>query len=139
MAKQGKLSGNWVPIDFSELDSLVSWFEIPVVHFQRAKAFYEHVFQTSLEVGILGEYTMGFFPVSSGPSGSLVMGEGYKPSVYGPRIYINCNPDLQPFVNRALEMGGQIIVPKMKISEEVGFICFVLDSEGNSLAMHSQN
>jgi predicted enzyme related to lactoylglutathione lyase len=27
----------------------------------------------------------------------------------------------------------------MKISEEVGFICFVLDSEGNSLAMHSQN
>ncbi len=115
----------------------MSRFEIPVVHFGRAKGFYEYVFQMHLQVSVLGEYTMGFFPPDSGVSGALVMGEGYKPSVYGPRIYLNCNPDLQPFVGRALEMGGKIIVPKMQISPEVGFVAFVLDSEGNALGFHS--
>ncbi len=119
------------------MNPLLNWFEIPVVHFQRAKSFYEYVFQVQIQVSQLGDYTMGFFPVESGPSGSLVMGEGYMPSVYGPRIYLNCNPDLQPFVNRALEMGGKIIVPKMLITEEVGYVSFILDSEGNALAFHS--
>jgi predicted enzyme related to lactoylglutathione lyase len=50
---------------------------------------------------------------------------------------LNCNPDLQPFVDRALEMGASLIVPKTMITPEVGFVAFVTDSEGNSLAFHS--
>jgi hypothetical protein len=119
------------------MNRFLNWFEIPVSHFQRARTFYEYVFQIQIQVSVLGEYSMGFFPVDSGPSGSLVQGEGYNPSLFGPRLYLNCNPDLQPFVDRALEMGASLIVPKTMITPEVGFVAFVTDSEGNSLAFHS--
>ncbi|HOY94944.1 MAG TPA: VOC family protein [Catalimonadaceae bacterium] len=115
----------------------LNWFEIPVLEFYRAKAFYEYVFQTELTISALGAYTMGFFPTGSGPSGSIVQGEGYQPSVFGPRLYLNCNPDLQVFVDRALEAGGKLVVPKMLITEEVGYVSFILDCEGNALAFHS--
>ena len=85
------------------MERLINWFEIPVLEFYRAKAFYEYVFQTDLTISALGAYTMGFFPQDSGPSGAIVQGEGYQPSVYGPRLYLNCNPDLQVFVDRAIE------------------------------------
>jgi predicted enzyme related to lactoylglutathione lyase len=119
------------------MKQLLNWFEIPVLEFYRAKAFYEYVFQTNLTISALGAYTMGFFPTETGPSGALVQGEGYQPSVFGHRLYLDCNPDLQVFLDRAVHAGGQVIVPKMKITEEVGYVAFVLDSEGNSLAFHS--
>jgi predicted enzyme related to lactoylglutathione lyase len=116
----------------------LSWFEIPVLEFYRAKAFYEYVFQTDIRVSALGDYTMGFFaPQEGGTTGSIVQGEGYQPSVYGPRLYLNCNPDLQVFVDRALEAGGVMVVPKRLIAEDVGYVSFILDCEGNALALHS--
>ncbi len=121
------------------MDRLLNWFEIPVLEFYRAKAFYEYVFQIDLTISALGDYTMGFFPPGVGPTGSIVQGEGYQPSVYGHRLYLNCNPDLQVFVDRALEAGGKIIVPKLLITEEVGYVAFILDCEGNALAFHSMN
>lgn len=117
---------------------LLSWFEIPVFEFYRAKAFYEYVFQLELSISALGAYTMVFFPSADGPTGAIVQGEGYQPNVFGHRLYMNCNPNLQPFVNRAIEAGGTLLVPKFQIAEEVGFVAFVLDSEGNTLAFHSQ-
>lgn len=116
---------------------MIHWFEIPVQNFVRAKAFYEYVFQIEMPVSPMGEYTMGFFPPRGGVSGAIVHGDGYQPSVYGSRIYLSCNPDLQEFMDRAVEAGGRVIVPKYRISEEVGYCAFVLDSEGNSLAFHS--
>jgi predicted enzyme related to lactoylglutathione lyase len=119
------------------MEKLLSWFEIPVLEFYRARAFYEYVFQTELTISAMGAYTMGFFPTGSGLGGAIVQGEGYQPSVFGHRLYLNCNPDLQIFVDRAIEAGGQVVVPKRLITEEVGYIAFVLDCEGNALAFHS--
>ena len=121
------------------MERFLNWFEIPVLEFYRAKAFYEYVFQTELSISALGAYTMGFFPTDGGSSAAIVQGEGYQPSVYGPRLYLNCNPDLQIFVDRALEAGGKIIVSKLQITEEVGFVAFILDCEGNALAFHSMS
>lgn len=118
---------------------MLNWFEIPVLEFYRAKAFYEYVFQTELTISALGAYTMGFFSSGSGSSGAIVQGEGYQPSVFGHRLYLNCNPDLQVFVDRAVEAGAKVVVPKMRITEEVGYVAFILDSEGNALAFHSLN
>lgn len=117
----------------------INWFELPVLNFLRAKAFYEYVFQFEMIVGPFGDYQMGFFPSPEGPMGAIVQGEGYQPSVYGPRIYLNCNPDLQIYIDRAIEAGGSQIVPKSFISEEVGFCAFIMDTEGNALAFNSQN
>ena len=116
---------------------MIHWFEIPVLDFYRAKRFYEYVFQIEIPVSDMGAYTMGFFPAKGEVAGAIVQGDGYQPSVYGARIYLTCNPDLSAFVERAVQMGGQVIVPKFLITEEVGYCAFVLDSEGNSIAMHS--
>ena len=35
--------------------------------------------------------------------------------------------------------GGKVIVPKRQISEEYGYMGLFIDSEGNRVAMHSQN
>jgi predicted enzyme related to lactoylglutathione lyase len=34
--------------------------------------------------------------------------------------------------------GGQIIQPKTQISEAIGFMGIILDSEGNRIALHSR-
>lgn len=120
------------------MQNLLSWFEIPVLEFYRARAFYEYVFQTELRVSALGDYTMGFFQPGSGIGGSIVQGEGYQPSFFGHRLFFDCNPDLQIYLDRALEAGGKLIVPKQLITEEVGFVAYILDSEGNPLALQSR-
>jgi predicted enzyme related to lactoylglutathione lyase len=116
---------------------LINWFELPVLDFNRARLFYEHVFQMKMPVGPMGEYLMGFFPSPSGPMGAIVQGEGYVPSVYGPRLFLNANPNLDEFLVRALEAGAQLIVPKTFISEDVGYCAYILDPEGNAIALNS--
>jgi predicted enzyme related to lactoylglutathione lyase len=35
--------------------------------------------------------------------------------------------------------GGKVTMPKTKISDEIGFMAFFVDSEGNGMALHSNN
>lgn len=117
--------------------SLINWFELPVLNFLRAKAFYEYVFQFEMPVGPMGEYMMGFFPSPEGPMGAIVQGEGFIPSVYGPRLFLNANPNLDEYLGRALEAGATLIVPKTFISDDVGYCAYILDPEGNAIALNS--
>lgn len=119
------------------MSQLINWFELPVLDFNRARNFYEYVFQIQLSIGPVGEYMMGFFPSPSGPMGAIVHGEGYIPSVYGPRLFLNANPNLDVFLQRAMEMGATLIVPKTFISEDVGYCAYILDPEGNAVALNS--
>lgn len=116
---------------------LINWFELPVLDFNRARRFYEHVFQIQMPIGPMGDYLMGFFPSPSGPMGAIVQGDGYVPSVYGPRLFLNANPNLDEYLDRALAYGATLIVPKTFISEDVGFCAYILDPEGNAIAFNS--
>ncbi len=40
----------------------VGWFEIPVTDFDRAKAFYESIFEINFEVSDFGNFKMAIFP-----------------------------------------------------------------------------
>ena len=42
--------------------NIVGWFEIPVSDMDRAKTFYETVFQIQIQVMDFGELKMGWFP-----------------------------------------------------------------------------
>jgi uncharacterized protein len=35
--------------------------------------------------------------------------------------------------------GGKVIMPKTKITDEIGYMAFFEDTEGNAVALHSQN
>lgn len=122
----------------------VGWFEIPVINMDRAIKFYELVFAVKLSRNLLGPLEMAWFPEvekGMGATGSLVLHESfYKPSQDGVLIYFTSQSgDLANELNNVEAAGGQILIRKRQISEEVGYMGLFLDSEGNRIALHSRN
>ena len=120
----------------------LNWFEISVSDMARAKKFYEEVFSIDLyETEMMG-MKMAFFPgdgMNGKVGGGLVEGPYHKPSADGAKIYLNANPDLDVALGKIEAAGGKVTMPKMKISDEVGYMASFIDSEGNGMAMHSNN
>ena len=109
----------------------------------RAKAFYEAVFQGTLEelknpdpTG-LPDMEMWAFPMAmgeSGAAGALVRMAGC-PSGGRTLVYLPCE-DCSVEAARAASHGGKIFKEKMSIGEH-GFIAMVADTEGNVIGLHS--
>lgn len=119
---------------------MISWFEIAVKDIERAKTFYENVFEIKIQVMDFGGTLMGWFPNtdgSRGTTGSLIQNSNYTPSKEGSLVYFK-SKNLQNELNRIEISGGKIIQQKTKISDEYGFMAVFLDSEGNRVALHSK-
>jgi uncharacterized protein len=122
--------------------NVVGWFEIPVENMDRAITFYETVLGLKLQRQQLGPLEMAWFPWvenSIGSPGGLVFSPGnYKPSTDGILIYLTAfSGDCAIEAARAEAAGGKVLVPRRIISEEIGFMAVILDSEGNRIALHS--
>lgn len=118
--------------------SWTNWFEIPVTDIQRAKKFYDAVFETDIHlVDIAPQFKMGIFPHKDVGCALCWSPEHYKPSTEGVTVYMNANPDLLVFQNRIEAAGGKVLSPKKQIDEEHGYMAQFIDSEGNRLALHS--
>ena len=118
----------------------VGWFEIYVNDMERAKAFYQSVFQKGDFMDLSSpEAEMFAFPWvenAGGAAGALVKSDFNKPSGQGTIIYFNCD-DCAVEEKRAGENGGSIVQAKMSIGE-YGFISIIQDTEGNTIGLHSQ-
>ncbi len=122
--------------------NMVGWFEIPVEDMDRAKIFYEAVFQVKIQVQELGDTRMGWFPFKNGQpgaAGSLIQNKDwYTPSnVAGVLVYFN-SEDVQNQLDRIGSVGGRILKPKTLISPNVGYMGLFMDSEGNRIALLSK-
>jgi len=62
----------------------------------------------------------------------------HVPSKEGSIIYLNANPALDNVLVRIEGAGGEVVVPKTQITEEIGYMAFFIDTEGNKVALHSQ-
>ncbi len=116
----------------------VCWFEIYVDDMARAKAFYETVFQTTLEKLHSDDIEMWAFPMHSdlwGAGGSLVKMEGFSAGRNSTLVYFSCD-DCAIEQARAEKAGGQLQRGKFSIGQ-YGFIALVLDTEGNMIGLHS--
>lgn len=119
---------------------MVGWFEIPVNDMDRAKAFYESVFQVEIKVVDFGGLLMGWFPDRGevqGAQGTLIKQESYIPSQEGTLVYF-ISDDVQNELGRIEAAGGKIYQPKTQISPEHGYMGVFIDSEGNRIALHSK-
>ena len=116
--------------------SWTQWFEIPVTDFDRAKKFYETVFDTSIRAMDFGGFKMGIFPHRQ-VGAAICQGQGYKPSADGLVVYMDASPDLSVAQGKIEKAGGKILQAKKQISPEHGFMALFLDSEGNRVALHS--
>lgn len=122
--------------------NVISWFEIGTTDLDRATKFYETVFEVALIPMDMDNIKMRMFPTTDmqdGIGGALVDSGGFhKPSATdGPLIYLNGNPDLQNILEKVDAAGGSIMVPKMEISPEYGFMAVFMDTEGNRIGLHS--
>jgi len=118
---------------------MVGWFEIPVNDIDRAKTFYEAVFEIEIKVQDFDGTLMGWFPDNDGvygATGSLVKQESYVPSEKGTLVYF-MSKDVQIELDRVEAAGGKIYQEKTKISEEHGCMGVFIDCEGNRVALHS--
>lgn len=121
--------------------NVIQWVEIPVSDMDRAKNFYETVFQFEINVIDLGGLIMGWFPnrgEAQGCTGTLIKQESYIPSQEGALVYFGSD-DVQNELDRVEEAGGKIYQPKTQISPEHGYMGVFIDSEGNRIALHSSN
>ncbi|MGD1006962.1 MAG: VOC family protein [Ignavibacteriaceae bacterium] len=122
-------------------ENAINWFEISVADINRAKKFYETVFGIKMETTSMMGMEMAFFPAEPGngkASGGLVQSTSHKPSTDGVKLYLNGNPDLSVALSKVEKAGGKVVMPKTKISDDVGYMAFFADTEGNAIALHSQ-
>lgn len=120
----------------------VSWFEIPVLDFERARGFYSQIFDFDMPVMVIGAVQMGMLlndRENQGIGGAICQGEGYVPAQNGTLIYLNGGQDLTTVLNRVQKAGGKILVPKTLIDPENGHFAIFIDTEGNKIGLHSMN
>jgi predicted enzyme related to lactoylglutathione lyase len=122
-----------------ELGNALNWFEIPVTDFERAKKFYESIFDYQMPENQMGEAKMGFFLYDF--QGGKVGGAIVKRPVFtcpankGSLVYLNCQPDLQKVLDRLLQEAKPCCQKLRWVKDwEVGLIT---DTEGNRVALHS--
>jgi uncharacterized protein len=116
----------------------VGWFEIYVQDMERARKFYEAVFQTRLDRLESPGIEMWAFPMlpdQAGASGALVRMEGYPSGGNSTLVYFNC-ADCAVEARRASEHDGAIFKDKFSIGE-YGFVALVTDTEKNLIGLHS--
>jgi len=116
----------------------LNWFEIPITDVARAKKFYETAFDIEMQQVEMYDSQMLMFPCEEPrSSGALVKSKDHKPSSEGCFIYLNGNPDLQLVLDRVEGAGGKIVMPKTNIGEN-GNMGFFMDTEGNTVGVHSE-
>ena len=123
---------------------MISWFEVPVTDMDRAKSFYETVFNVQISIQDFKGVLMGWFPpaediTATGISGSLVKQKDYIPSAtHGTLVYFNSQSgDISDELSRVEGAGGKILQRKTLISKEIGYMALVLDTEGNRIALYN--
>ncbi|HLG38759.1 MAG TPA: VOC family protein [Chitinophagaceae bacterium] len=120
----------------------LNWFEIPVTDMPRAKHFYQVIFSQHMDETEMMGMRMAMFPGENGDGkahGALVQSEYHKPSMEGVTIYLNGDPDLSSVLEKIEPMGGKVLMPKTYIADDIGYMAFFADTEGNKVALHSQN
>ena len=125
----------------SSASNLINWFEIPVKDFERAKSFYEGIFDFKMKTMEMGDALMGFFKYEADhgvTGGAICKGPGYLVTNKGPKLYFNGNPDLSIVLNRVNGHGGEVLVPKELITPEIGYMAVFKDTEGNHIYLHSE-
>jgi len=116
----------------------VGWFDIHVSNLDRAKKFYEFVFNVQLTDLPMEWGRQALFPFSHenlNISGALVEKDDFIPNGNNTVVYFETE-ECTKEEKRIEEVGGKIVRPKMSIGD-FGFVSIFADSEGNTIGLHS--
>ena len=117
----------------------VGWFEIYVQDMERAKSFYEAVFETQLTKLDNPDVELWGFPMEMdrrGAAGALVKIPGCPSGGNSVLVYFTCE-DCAIEAGRVVANGGSLHRAKFSIGP-YGFIALAVDTEGNMFGLHSR-
>jgi uncharacterized protein len=117
----------------------VGWFDIYVSNLDRAKKFYETVFNTKLVDLPIEWGKQSLFPSDHeglNISGALVEKVDMIANGNNTIVYF-VTEDCIAEESRVEKAGGKVVKPKMSIGE-FGFMSILIDSEGNTIGLHSR-
>jgi predicted enzyme related to lactoylglutathione lyase len=116
----------------------VHWFEIPVSDIDRAQRFYETLLARAMRREQMGPQTLAVFAYEGGIGGALLKSAtAPEPGTAGTLVYLNAKPSLDAVLARARELGAEVLLPKLELPNDIGFIAQIVDSEGNRIGLHS--
>lgn len=117
----------------------INWFEIPAADFARACHFYERILAAPIKRDLSFDgVKLGVLPASEeGVGGAIIEMEQARPHADGVRVYLNGGQDLGHVLDRVVAAGGKVVMPKMLIREDIGYIGLFSDLEGNIIGLHS--
>lgn len=128
------------------MDNLIVWADIPVTDLDRAIAFYSAVLRRPF-TKVPGMDGIGLPAPDEGESPDpgaampvafdLAQVSANKPSTEGTTIYLDSGGDPEGMLQRAVEAGGEILMPVQDMGEMVGRIGFFKDTEGNRIGVHA--
>jgi predicted enzyme related to lactoylglutathione lyase len=121
-------------------DNALNWFEIAASDINRAKKFYETIFDIEMNLMDMNGMKLATFiadDMTGKVSGALVQSDMHTPSMTGAVIYLNGNPDLETPLAKVDGAGGKVLMGKTFINENTGYMAFFADTEGNKVALHS--
>ncbi len=122
------------------MKNAVVWSEIAVSDLRRATAFYEKLLDGKLKAESFGPYEIALFPhADGGVGGCLMKGEGYEPSGKGTVTYLAAEPGIDAALKRATAAGAKVLMPKMALPGNQGYIAHVSDCEGNRIGLHAMS
>jgi uncharacterized protein len=120
------------------MPDIIVWADIPVTDMKRAMEFYQLVTQqpvipmpeTNETVAVLGQSAEG-----EGPLVSADLYLGGKPGAEGVTVYLSAMGDIDGMLARVVEAGGTVAAEKKYMGPMVGWVAFVIDTEGNRLGI----
>lgn len=123
---------------------VIGWVEIPVSDIERAAKFYGALYeQPPLAVYDDRPRKTAMLPgASTDPNAgqvgaSLTQVDGFEPSANGTLAYLQVD-DLDAFIGRIAAAGGQVVMPRTSMGENMGYFATFRDSEGNTLALYAE-
>ncbi|MFD0797343.1 VOC family protein [Maribacter chungangensis] len=118
----------------------VNWFDIHVADLDRAKKFYETVFNIQMVDFPIEWGKQSAFPADHkglNITGALVENKDMASKGNNTVVYFE-SEDCVTEEARVTAAGGKVIRPKMSIGE-FGFVAMLMDTEGNTIGLHSRN
>lgn len=121
----------------------IVWFEIYVDDLKRAQTFYEQILTIKLDElptpgGSEAEMSMLAFPMEMdgpGAGGALIKMKGFRAGGNSTIVYFE-SEDCSIEEARIEAAGGKVLQSKQSLGEH-GFMVLALDSEGNTIGVHS--
>lgn len=124
--------------DFNSKNNRVVWVDVPVKDLDRSMKFYKAVLANNVSKVEMPGMAFAVLNHQDGNGGCLVPGAEQISSTGGVLVYFNADGRIRAAVAEVEKNGGKIVEPVHSIGPH-GFRAILLDSEGNRVALHSQN